>query len=127
MLEVLRFICSNAGLRQKVEDYAVTILPGASMSDYKKTLNLPKTAFPMKANLAQREPQQLKQWEETKAYEAMIENYAGTSLRDRPSNNPRPACRCPPWRWRRPAPGDHVFAILAASSAMSWLRIQSVR
>ena len=44
------------------------------MSDYKKTLNLPKTAFPMKANLAQREPQQLKQWEETKACEAMIEN-----------------------------------------------------
>ena len=39
------------------------------MSDYKKTLN-----FPMKANLAQREPQQLKQWEETKACEAMIEN-----------------------------------------------------
>ena len=26
-VEVLRFICSNAGLRQKVEDYAVTILP----------------------------------------------------------------------------------------------------
>ncbi|WP_303927736.1 class I tRNA ligase family protein, partial [Desulfovibrio piger] len=47
------------------------------MSDYKKTLNLPKTAFPMKANLAQREPQQLKQWEETKAYEAMIENCTG--------------------------------------------------
>ena len=44
------------------------------MSDYKKTLNLPKTASPMKANLAQREPQQLKQWEETKACEAMIEN-----------------------------------------------------
>ena len=44
------------------------------MSDYKKNLNLPKTAFPMKANLAQREPQQLKQWEETKACEAMIEN-----------------------------------------------------
>lgn len=27
------------------------------MSDYKKTLNLPQTAFPMKANLAQREPE----------------------------------------------------------------------
>ncbi len=31
--------------------------------DYKKTLNLPATAFPMKANLAQREPEQLKAWE----------------------------------------------------------------
>jgi isoleucyl-tRNA synthetase len=33
-----------------------------NMTDYKTTLNLPKTAFPMKANLAQREPEQLKRW-----------------------------------------------------------------
>ena len=46
---------------------------GASMSDYKKTLNLPQTAFPMKANLAQREPQMLKQWEESNAYAAMVD------------------------------------------------------
>ena len=46
---------------------------GASMSDYKKTLNLPQTAFPMKANLAQREPQMLKQWEERNAYAAMVD------------------------------------------------------
>ena len=32
--------------------------------NYKKTLNLPKTKFPMKANLAQREPEQLKAWEQ---------------------------------------------------------------
>jgi isoleucyl-tRNA synthetase len=31
--------------------------------DYKNTLNLPATSFPMKANLSQREPEQLKQWE----------------------------------------------------------------
>ncbi|MFA5630526.1 MAG: isoleucine--tRNA ligase [Porticoccaceae bacterium] len=30
--------------------------------DYKATLNLPKTGFPMKANLAQREPDMLKKW-----------------------------------------------------------------
>ena len=30
--------------------------------NYKKTLNLPKTDFPMKANLAQNEPQTLKKW-----------------------------------------------------------------
>ena len=46
---------------------------GASMSDYKKTLNLPQTAFPMKANLAQREPQMLKQWEESNAYATMVD------------------------------------------------------
>ena len=32
--------------------------------DYKKSLNLPKTKFPMKANLSKREPEQLKKWEE---------------------------------------------------------------
>lgn len=32
------------------------------MTDYKSTLNLPTTAFPMKANLAQREPERLKKW-----------------------------------------------------------------
>ncbi|WP_028864165.1 isoleucine--tRNA ligase [Psychromonas aquimarina] len=32
------------------------------MSDYKNTLNLPKTGFPMRANLANREPNMLKNW-----------------------------------------------------------------
>jgi isoleucyl-tRNA synthetase len=32
--------------------------------DYKDTLNLPVTAFPMKGNLPQREPEMLKQWEQ---------------------------------------------------------------
>jgi isoleucyl-tRNA synthetase len=36
--------------------------------DYKATLNLPKTAFPMKADLARREPEILKQWAETDLY-----------------------------------------------------------
>ncbi|MBQ9407052.1 MAG: isoleucine--tRNA ligase [Desulfovibrio sp.] len=43
------------------------------MSDYKKTLNLPKTAFPMKANLAQREPETLKKWASLNAYKAMLD------------------------------------------------------
>ncbi len=42
------------------------------MSDYKKTLLLPKTGFPMKANLKQCEPEMLKFWEETKAYDSMV-------------------------------------------------------
>ncbi len=36
--------------------------------DYKQTLNLPKTSFPMKANLAQREPARLKQWVDMDLY-----------------------------------------------------------
>jgi isoleucyl-tRNA synthetase len=38
------------------------------VADYKDTLNLPKTAFPMKANLAQREPRMLERWEEMDLY-----------------------------------------------------------
>ncbi|MBQ3058719.1 MAG: isoleucine--tRNA ligase [Desulfovibrio sp.] len=41
------------------------------MSDYKKTLNLPKTDFPMKANLAQREPEMLKHWDAINAADLM--------------------------------------------------------
>ena len=37
--------------------------------DYKETLNLPRTNFPMKANLAAREPEMLKMWEETRLYQ----------------------------------------------------------
>ena len=36
--------------------------------DYKKTLNLPKTGFPMKANLAGREPEQLNRWDAMELY-----------------------------------------------------------
>jgi len=37
--------------------------------NYKDTLNLPRTDFPMKANLAAREPEMLRGWEETKLYQ----------------------------------------------------------
>lgn len=39
------------------------------MSDYKTTLNLPTTDFPMKASLSTREPQRLKDWQEKKIYQ----------------------------------------------------------
>jgi len=45
--------------------------------DYRTTLNLPKTDFPMKANLAQREPTILKKWEELKIYEKIKEARMG--------------------------------------------------
>jgi isoleucyl-tRNA synthetase len=37
--------------------------------DLKATVNLPKTAFPMKANLPQNEPKMLERWEQTRLYE----------------------------------------------------------
>ena len=47
------------------------------MSNYKDTLNLPKTAFSMKANLSQREPQMLKGWTKEGLYEQIREARAG--------------------------------------------------
>ena len=38
------------------------------MSDYKHTLNLPETAFPMRGNLAKREPDMLKRWQDINVY-----------------------------------------------------------
>jgi isoleucyl-tRNA synthetase len=37
--------------------------------ELKNTINLPKTAFPMKANLPQNEPKMLERWEQMKLYE----------------------------------------------------------
>ncbi len=45
--------------------------------DYKSTLNLPKTSFPMKGNLAQREPERLKRWASDALYTKIRENSAG--------------------------------------------------
>ncbi len=41
--------------------------------DYKKTLNLPKTNFPMKAELARREPEIARAWEEINLYQRLLE------------------------------------------------------
>ena len=41
--------------------------------DYKSTLNLPKTAFPMKANLPQSEPAMLEWWERMGVYKRLRE------------------------------------------------------
>src|SRR5213083_305659 len=48
--------------------------------NYKDTLNLPRTEFPMKANLAAREPEMLKQWEETHLYQQIQKSRAGREL-----------------------------------------------
>ena len=48
--------------------------------NYKDTLNLPRTDFPMKANLAAREPEMLRAWEETKLYQEIQKSRAGREL-----------------------------------------------
>lgn len=42
------------------------------MSDFKKTLSLPETEFPMKAGLSRREPAMIEHWEKIGAREAMV-------------------------------------------------------
>src|SRR6476659_8060611 len=43
------------------------------MTDYKKTLNLPDTPFPMRGDLAKREPLMLKAWQEKNLYQRIRE------------------------------------------------------
>ena len=47
------------------------------MSDYKHTLNLPETAFPMRGDLAKREPEMLKNWYKQDLYGAIRKAKAG--------------------------------------------------
>src|SRR6185503_13740297 len=42
-----------------------------AMADYKDTLNLPDTPFPMRGDLARREPQWVKEWQEKGIYKRL--------------------------------------------------------
>ncbi len=48
--------------------------------ELKKTLNLPKTDFPMKAGLPQNEPKQLAAWQESRLFERILEARKGQPL-----------------------------------------------
>ena len=48
--------------------------------DLKSTLNLPKTDFPMKANLPQREPQRLEKWEAMRIYDQIRKTRKGKPI-----------------------------------------------
>jgi isoleucyl-tRNA synthetase len=48
--------------------------------NYKDTLNLPRTDFPMKANLPAREPEMLRAWEETRLYQQIQKSRAQRDL-----------------------------------------------
>lgn len=57
------------------------------MQDYKETLNLPKTTFPMRANLPKNEPKMISFWLEINAYQAMVDagrNFSPFVLHDGP-------------------------------------------
>src|SRR3989440_12630130 len=46
-------------------------MPNDTKTDYKRTLNLPETPFPMRGDLAKREPHWIKAWQETRLYERL--------------------------------------------------------
>ena len=46
-------------------------------NDYRSTLNLPDTPFPMRGDLAKREPQWVREWQEGKVYEKIRAASAG--------------------------------------------------
>jgi len=48
-------------------------------TDYKNTLSLPETSFPMRANLAKREPGFLQFWKENDIYGKMLKQREGSS------------------------------------------------
>jgi len=45
--------------------------------DYKETLNLPKTDFPMRANLPQNEPKQVEKWQREATYFKLLDAHRG--------------------------------------------------
>ncbi|MBI5075280.1 MAG: isoleucine--tRNA ligase [Nitrospirae bacterium] len=53
------------------------VLKPVMTRDFKDTLNLPQTDFPMKANLAQREPEMLRAWDEKNIYTRIQEQSRG--------------------------------------------------
>jgi isoleucyl-tRNA synthetase len=52
----------------------------AEKKNYKQTLNLPQTSFPMEAKLVQNEPARLKMWQEGRLYEKLITARAASPL-----------------------------------------------
>ena len=50
------------------------------MADYKNTLNLPNTDFPMRGNLSQREPGMLADWEKRCLYKKIRTARAGANM-----------------------------------------------
>lgn len=51
-----------------------------SSRDFKETLNLPRTGFPMKAQLAQKEPEILKKWESQRLYYKILASRQGRPI-----------------------------------------------
>src|SRR6266481_5751116 len=72
---------TTASLRVDLCSRGCYVASQSAMSqNYKDTLNLPRTEFPMKANLATREPEMLRAWEEIRLYQQIQKSSEGREL-----------------------------------------------
>jgi isoleucyl-tRNA synthetase len=60
--------------------FACQTLVDQTMADWKETLNLPRTGFPMKANLQLTEPQEIARWEAANLYQRIRDSRKGAPL-----------------------------------------------
>ena len=65
--------------------------------DYNKTINLPKTDFPMRAGLPKREPEMLKRWQDMDLYNELLKKnevdfVLGLSQEELALRSPTAAC-----------------------------------
>ena len=54
----------------------------AQKKNYKETLNLPQTSFPMEAKLVTNEPKRLEMWKETRLYDKVLSARASAPKRE---------------------------------------------
>src|SRR5580704_15247149 len=71
-----RAASSSAPRRRATSTFSANSWVKSTDVDYRATLNLPKTAFPMKAELPKREPERVAWWKEHRTYERRLERNA---------------------------------------------------
>ena len=62
--------------------------------DYNATINLPKTDFPMRAGLPQREPEMLENWKRIDVYGELLKKNKNKPLFSLHDGPPSPTGRC---------------------------------
>ena len=62
--------------------------------EYKKTLNMTKSGFPMRAGLPKREPEMLKHWEELDLYHELLKKNEGKPASPCTMALPSPTAPC---------------------------------
>ena len=64
---------TRTAARAEQDSLEFSLVVSARPVDWKSTLNLPKTEFPMRADLARREPEWLARWAKERQYERILE------------------------------------------------------